>query len=100
MDQPDKLTVTISGDQAERIRASVANGDYASADDFVASAINSYEDNPDWMPDKETLKRLVTEALNDTRPGLTIEEVRARLDARYEAALAEEEARNLKHGAA
>ena len=100
MDRPDKLTVTISGDQAERIRTSVANGDYASADDFVASAIDSYDDNPDWLPDTETLRRLVTEALNDPRPGLSSDEMRAHLDAMYEAARLDEEQRAAKHGAA
>ena len=100
MNQPDKLTVTLREDQAERIRQSVANGGYASAEDFVASAIDGFDDNSDWLPDKDTLKRLVDEALNDPRPPLTIEEVRARLDARFESALAEEEARALKHGAA
>ena len=80
MDQPDKLTVTLRADQAERIRTSVANGEYASADDFVASAIDSYDDLPSWLPDRETLKRELEEALNDPRPHLTSEEVAANIE--------------------
>ena len=98
MDQPDKLTVTISGDQAERIRASVANGDYASADDFVASAIDFYDDKPDWLPDNDTLRQLIDEALNDPRPSLTSEQVRANIDRWTAEAEAEEAARRNKAG--
>ena len=97
MYQPDKLTVTISGDQAERIRTSVANGEYASADDFVASAIDNFDDHPDWLPDNETLKRLVEEALNDPRPSLTSEQVRANID-RWTAEAEAEEAAQRKAG--
>ena len=80
MDQPDKLTVTLREDQAERIRQSVANGDYASAEDFVASAIDGHDNLPGWLPDRETLRRDIEEALDDPRPHLTGQEVAANIE--------------------
>lgn len=86
MDQPDKLTVTISGDQAERIRESVARGEFESPEDFVTAAIEvagfirQGDDLPEWLPDRETLKRLVNEALDDPRPGLSSGEMQAEID--------------------
>nr|WP_314258294.1 hypothetical protein [uncultured Devosia sp.] len=86
MDQPDKLTVTITGDQAERIRESVARGEFESPEHYVTAAIETAgfihddHDLPEWLPDTETLKRLVNEALDDPRPGLSSEEMRAEID--------------------
>jgi Arc/MetJ-type ribon-helix-helix transcriptional regulator len=103
MDQSDKLTVTISGDQAERIRESIANGEFESAEDFVGAAIDSYDESssrnlPDWLPDHDTLKRLVNEALDDPSPSFSSEEMKAEIDRWVSEADAEKRARINKAG--
>jgi len=96
MDQPDKLTVTITGDQAERIRESVARGEFESPEDMVAAAL----DKQQHAARLADLKRQIADAVNDPRPPLTIDEVRARMAESYEKAERDIKLKASRRGAA
>jgi len=78
MARTEKLEITLPAEQAELIRQRVARGDYESADQMVAAAIEALDDES-WLPPPDILRRLVQQALDDPRPAVPAEQVFADL---------------------
>ncbi|WEK05235.1 MAG: hypothetical protein P0Y65_02960 [Candidatus Devosia phytovorans] len=93
MDQPDKLTVTISDDQAERIRESVARGEFESADEMVRMAL----DEQQHAARLAELKRQILHAADPSRPVHSAASVREHMRRQFESAERLEQQRARRH---
>ena len=88
MDQAEKLSVTVTSEQARKIREMVRSGAYASTSEVVRAGLRSLDrDEEDRRERLEALKRSVNDALDDPQPRLTTEEVQASLLQHHAAAL-------------
>ena len=75
MDQTEKLSVTVTVDQARMIRERVESGAFASASEVIRAGLRSLEAESEERRERlEGLKRSINAALDDPRR-LTTEEV-------------------------
>jgi antitoxin ParD1/3/4 len=78
MEQPDPITITVPADVADQVQARINRGAYASDGEVLRKAMHALE-----QQEKLTaLRAMVDASINDPRPGLTAEQVEARLDQR------------------
>jgi antitoxin ParD1/3/4 len=89
-----KLTVTLPDEIAEMVRRRVDSGEYASESDVIRDALKTIENDPMRGPEiEEWLKTVAVPAYDaiaaDPSRGLSVEQVRASLAARYERATKE-----------
>jgi antitoxin ParD1/3/4 len=81
-----QLSVTLPDDLAEKVRARVASGEYASESDVVAEALRTLQDREQTL--EQWLRTEVVEAYDkmqtDPSRGVSLEEVRASLTALHD----------------
>jgi antitoxin ParD1/3/4 len=87
MDQTAKLSITVTAEQARRIAERVQSGEYASASEVIREGLRSLErDEREHREVIEVIRARVDASLADTRPRLSLDDVRERMQARYEIA--------------
>jgi antitoxin ParD1/3/4 len=85
MDQTEKLSITVTAQQAEAIRQHVASGAYASASEVVRAGLRALDrEREEYERRIESIRAKVEASINDPRPHLTGEEVRERLRLHHE----------------
>ncbi len=101
MDQAEKLSVTITTAQAKKIREMVHSGAYASTSEVIRAGLRSLErEEAEYRERLESIRGRVSAAIKDARLPISGEEVRARLQQRFERALEDEADRSRDSGAA
>jgi len=75
MDQTEKLSITVTAQQAEAIRQQVASGAYASASEVVRAGLRALDrEREEYQQRIESIRARIQESLNDTRPSLPLKE--------------------------
>lgn len=83
MSNVERVTVTVSADQAALLRHTVEDGEYASTSEIVREALREWTRKRDQeRRDVEVLRALVREGM-ESGPGIPAEEVFAELQARF-----------------
>lgn len=99
MDQAEKLSVTVTAEQAKRIREMVQSGAYASTSEVIRAGLRSLErDEEEYRERLDSIRHRVRASIEDTSPSLSGEQVRRRLQERFERAL-EQDAKRSRTGA-
>lgn len=80
-----EITIRVSDEEAQRIDRRVADGKFASAEEFLHAAIASYESDEDFALPFGQMRRMIAESLSDARPPVGVAEVLAGLRARVDA---------------
>lgn len=85
MSDTEQLTVTLPHALAERLRRSVAAGDYASVSDAVAAAIAMADAEYGGIePDTETLRRLIQDGIDSgDAEEMSIDDIKAEARRRF-----------------
>lgn len=75
----EKISITITKQMKESLDVYVASGAYASTSEVIREAIRNWQDDRWETPEQIAyMKRKVREAMDDSRPMITLEESKAR----------------------
>lgn len=86
MPKVETVTVELPVELVAKVRDAVQEGDYASSDAAISDALASWSQSREHLyKDAGTLKSFWQEVENDSRPGLSVDEVFGPLKARYQA---------------
>lgn len=87
----DAVTIAVTPEIAEALRASVEAGEYRSTDEALRDAVRIWRREREERAERlEAIKARIRKSIEDPRPPLTVDEARARIHAFYEATLAAE----------
>jgi antitoxin ParD1/3/4 len=94
MAKTETLTVDVPAELLAQIRGAVQSGDYASDQDIISEALMDWSSrrSEGLVEDIEWLRQAVKEADEDEGPGVPMEEVMDRLEAKYRAIASESNA--------
>ena len=85
--QAEKISVTMTTEQIETIRASVEAGEYASTSEALRDAVRVWQRQRSEDAERmASIKARIRRAISDPRPSLTEAEVDERLDRLFAAA--------------
>ena len=91
MDQAEKLSVTVTAEQARRIREMVQSGAYASSSEVIRAGLRSLErDEEEYQERLESIRQRVKASIEDPNPSMSGEQVKRGLQERFERALLED----------
>lgn len=80
----EKLSITLPDEMVHLIKAKVASGAFASTSEVLRAAMRTWMRREEEHEERlKAIRARVQESLNDPRPSLTSQEVRAHLDALY-----------------
>ncbi|MER8597162.1 type II toxin-antitoxin system ParD family antitoxin [Mesorhizobium sp. M0904] len=80
MESAEKLSVTVTPAMARMIREKVEDGSYGSASEVVRAALRAFQREEEEHAERmASIRARVKASIEDTRPNLSGEEVRARL---------------------
>lgn len=89
MQTAEKISITMTPEMMRLVRASVEAGEYASTSEVFRDAVRVWQREREERAERlEAIKARIRKSLDDPRPSLSIEQVRKRLAARHEQALA------------
>ena len=78
------LTVTLKAHHAEALRSAVASSEYPTIEDALADALDSWAGREEQRADDLLwMKAKINAALDDPSPSLSIDEVKAHMEAVY-----------------
>lgn len=81
MQPVDTISLTLSPDMLRAVRESVESGEYASTSDLMQDAVRLWQRQRCEDAERlDAIRARIRRSLDDPRPALTIEEVRARID--------------------
>lgn len=84
MEHTEKLSITVSPEMLQTIRASVSAGEYCSASEAVSDALRLWKQRREEdVEHLNAIRARIRRSLDDPRPDLTLEEVDAALDAAF-----------------
>jgi antitoxin ParD1/3/4 len=76
-----KLSITVTDEHARLLQDEVAKGRFASASELVREALRSFEREAlEFEENIESIRERVRRSLADSRPSISSDEVRRRLD--------------------
>ena len=80
MEAAEKISITMTPEMMREIRASVAAGEYASTSEALRDAVRLWQRAREERAERLTaIRARVRRSIEDPRPSLSVEEVRARL---------------------
>lgn len=80
MASAEKISITMTPEMIRAVRASVEAGEYASTSEALRDAVRVWQRDRDEQAERlELIRARVRRSLDDPRPSLSLEEVRARL---------------------
>lgn len=80
MEAAEKISITMTPEMMREIRASVAAGEYASTSEALRDAVRLWQRAREEQAERLTaIRARVRRSIEDPRPSLSVEEVRARL---------------------
>ncbi|WP_376704231.1 type II toxin-antitoxin system ParD family antitoxin [Mesorhizobium sp. ISC25] len=80
MESAEKLSVTVTPAMARMIREKVEDGSYGSASEVIRAALRAFQREEEEHAERmASIRARVKASIEDTRPNLSSEEVRARL---------------------
>lgn len=80
MESAEKLSVTVTPAMARMIREKVEDGSYGSASEVVRAALRAFQREEEEHAERmASIRARVKASIEDIRPNLSAEEVRARL---------------------
>ncbi len=88
MQNAERLTIMLTSDLAEYVRAKVQTGEYLSSSDLIRDALHSWQDQERlWAERVQHIRARIADADADPRPSLTDAEVEAHFAARRQQTL-------------
>lgn len=85
MQSAEKVSITMTPEMMQVIRASVASGEYASTSEAMRDAVRIWQREREEHSERlEAIKARVQRSVNDARPGLSASKVQDRLAALHE----------------
>ncbi len=80
MQTAEKVSVTMTPEMMEAIRESVARGEFASTSEALRDAVRVWQrERQEYQERIEAIRQRIKTSIEDPRPSLTGEQVRARL---------------------
>lgn len=84
MQNAEKISITVTSEMLQVIRASVASGEYASTSEVLRDAMRVWQREREERQQRlEAIRERVTHSLADPRPAIDANELRARLAAHH-----------------
>ena len=84
MPDAERLTITLTPDLAQYVRAKVEAGDYLSSSDLIQDVLHSWQDQERlWEERMQRIRARIAEADADPNPSLTEAEVEEHFAARH-----------------
>ncbi len=89
METAEKISITLTSEMARSIREDVEKGRYASTSEAIRDALRLWQERKEEHKSRlESIRQRVEASINDPRPDLSVEDVRERMNALYESAVA------------
>ncbi|MER2253253.1 ribbon-helix-helix domain-containing protein [Methylorubrum podarium] len=84
MPSAEKISITMTPEQLRAVRESVAAGEYASTSEVLRDAVRLWQRRREEDAERlNVIRARIRRSLDDPRPDLTVEEVRAHIRVRH-----------------